>query len=163
MRLVQDYLTAHFQSPLTRLLLGLGNYKRQIGLYGAKCIIQHSRHVSAMVQNSQLCISRSSLEGIHKAGIPEGNYVGMDVRVGINIQIPTCVFCDSLIWVSFIINIAFLVNFMGWSFASRLILRSFVKPVLYILHLCQHEARFIGYGLCPTSRVYSLSRRRDQS
>lgn len=65
--------------------------------------------------------------------------------------------------VSFIINIAFLVNFIGCSFASRLILLSFVKPVLYILHLRQNEARFTGYGLCPTSRVHSLSRRRDQS
>lgn len=65
--------------------------------------------------------------------------------------------------VSFIINIAFLVNFIGCSFASRLILLSFVKPVLYILHLSQHEARFTGYGLCPTSGVHSLSRRRDQS
>lgn len=98
MRLVHDYLPVHFQSPLTRLLLGLGNYERQIGLCGARRIIQHSRHVSDMVQNSQLCILRSSLEWIYKAGIPEGNYVGRDVRVGINIQIPTCLFCDDLIW-----------------------------------------------------------------
>ena len=65
--------------------------------------------------------------------------------------------------VSFIISIAFLVNFIECSFASHPILLSFAKPVLYILRLCQHEARFTGYGLCPTARVYSLSHRRDQS
>ena len=121
MRLVQDYLPAHFQSPLTGQLLSLGNYERQIELCG-----EGRQSWDKHTDTNMFILRRPYL-------------------------------------VSFIINIAFLVIFIECSFASLLILLSFVKPVLYILCLCQHEARFTGYGLCQASRVYSLSRRRDQS
>lgn len=92
MRLVQNYLSAHFQFPLMRQLLILGNYERQVGLCGTNCIIQHSRGVSAMVRNFPIeyaqKLIRGDLQGVHS----RRQLCGEGRQSWDNIQITTCLF-----------------------------------------------------------------------